>query len=93
MIDPEGCSPRQDVWLSVGDFLEVQIKGSPKGVAAFSIDRYLKHLPMVEIDTAITGGIAGIYCGTVCIGAEVPAEKPLAIEGELMGLDGHRKKW
>ncbi|MDZ7369572.1 MAG: N-acetylmuramoyl-L-alanine amidase [candidate division KSB1 bacterium] len=91
-IDLDGCAPRRDVWVSVGDYLDVQLKGSPNGVAAFSIDRYLKHLPMVEIDTALTDGIFGIYRGTLRITSELPVDKPLAIEGELLGADGRKKK-
>ncbi len=90
-IDTTACRPRGNVWLSEGDFLTVEMKGSPGGKAFLTIEKVKKHLPMVEIDSTQTGGIRGIYRGTLRITSDIPWEKPLTITAELRGRDGRKQ--
>lgn len=89
-IEEAAGEPKEEVWLSRGDFLNVLLKGSPGGYATFSVEKVEKHIPMVEIDS-LEAGVAGIYRGVLRIGADLPTEKPLNITFELHGRDGRKK--
>lgn len=89
-IDQALCEPKEDIWLMAGDYLTVQMKGSPGGKAVFSQDKIEKNIPMIEVDSSETNGIAGIYRGMVKIAGSLSTAKPLPIEFELHGMD--RKK-
>ncbi|MBN1561754.1 N-acetylmuramoyl-L-alanine amidase [candidate division KSB1 bacterium] len=83
--------PAEDVWLRNGDHLSVQCKGSPGGEARFSIERFGKNFPMIEMPMDQTNGIAGIYVGVVKL-ANAPDDRPLEIDFELTGLDKEKKR-
>ncbi|RPI01835.1 MAG: N-acetylmuramoyl-L-alanine amidase [Calditrichaeota bacterium] len=90
-IDKNWSEPQKDVWLSTGDFLYVQFKGSPGGKAIFHIDKFEKNIPMAEIDSSQTDGVRGIYRGAVRISETIPVNKLIPITCELQGVDKHKQ--
>jgi N-acetylmuramoyl-L-alanine amidase len=61
-IDSLLLEPRETLWLTEGDILNVQCKGTPGCKATF-----LDGLPMVEIPDSATNGIRGIYRGSCVV--------------------------
>jgi N-acetylmuramoyl-L-alanine amidase len=90
-IEQALCEPGEDIWLMAGAFLTVQMKGSPGGKASFSLDKFEKNVPMIEIDSLETNGVTGVYRGMVKIADNLATAKPLPIEFELRGRDGRKK--
>lgn len=59
MLEDDMMLPVQDMWLSEGDILQVQVKGTPGCTASF-----LNGIPMKERPKSQTRGIGGMYRGT-----------------------------
>ncbi len=91
VIEKDYIQPEADIWLRNGDYLSVEFQASPGGVATFSVDKYKKDIPMVELPLSQTNGVAGIYQGTVKL-IDAPQERELAIDFELTGTDKKKKR-
>jgi N-acetylmuramoyl-L-alanine amidase len=55
-IDDEMLEPSTSMWLTAGDLLHVQCKGTPNCTGT-----YLDSLPMVEAPLEEAGGLGGVY--------------------------------
>jgi N-acetylmuramoyl-L-alanine amidase len=91
VIDKINMQPEQDVWLMNGDYLTVEFQGSPGGSASFSVEKFEKDIPMLEVPQSQTNGVAGIYRGIVKL-MDVPQERELAIDFELTGVDKKKRR-
>ncbi|MBI4052300.1 MAG: hypothetical protein HY400_07320, partial [Elusimicrobia bacterium] len=58
-IDPNSISPASSMELRVGDWLDVQIKGTPDAAGEFSISGVKKHIPLTSLE-----GSPGLYRGS-----------------------------
>ena len=59
--------PAENVWLGMGDVLEVRFKGSPGYDASFDIENVESHIPMRELSAKEANGVEGIYVGRYVI--------------------------
>lgn len=66
-IETDLMLPHEDQWLGHNDVVEVRFKGSPGYQATFEIEDVAWDLPMMELPTAETRGIEGIYVGRYVI--------------------------
>ncbi|MBN1541167.1 N-acetylmuramoyl-L-alanine amidase [candidate division KSB1 bacterium] len=90
-IDSGFFQPRSDIWLSAGDILHIEFKGSPGGHARFSVEGLIQDVPMTEL--AVEGSVpcAGFYHGVLVLDNRLVGKR-LALQVELEGLDGRREK-
>ncbi len=91
VIDTQLLQPRRDLWLLAGDVFNVRIKGSPNGVAHFSVSDVGNDFPMTELSPSRTGGIRGIYHGLLRIDGK-SRNQTLKLTSSLSGVDGKRKR-
>ena len=90
-IDPALIEPAGDVWMMPGDYLHVRFKGSPGGIATFSIKKQYKNIGMVEEDSVSTKDVGGIYSGVYRLSPALP-NRPYEIQFVLRGQDGKKVK-
>ncbi|MCW8848409.1 MAG: N-acetylmuramoyl-L-alanine amidase, partial [Melioribacteraceae bacterium] len=69
VIEEQMMMPDQDLWLDVGDILEVRIKGTPNANVSF-----MDGIPMTELPTSQTKGVEGIYTGIYKVNSELEYE-------------------
>lgn len=91
-IDPTLIEPESDIWLMSGDYITVKAKGSRNAEASYSIEKFDKDLPMVELPAEESRGVHGVYEGVVRLTEDLPINKPLEITFELRGVDDRRKR-
>jgi N-acetylmuramoyl-L-alanine amidase len=70
-IDSVMMEPSADLWLRAGDFLKVQLKGTPGSVVTFLDSIPMRELPLSEADS-----LGGVYQGVYSI----PAGKVMKAE-------------
>jgi len=63
IIEDTLMEPSQDVWLILGDVLEVKFKGSPGCEASFDIPGVASGIPMRELTPQEANRLGGIYVG------------------------------
>jgi N-acetylmuramoyl-L-alanine amidase len=91
VIDTQLLEPRRDLWLLAGDVFSVRIKGSPNGVAHFSVSDVGNDFPMTELPPSRTGGVPGLYHGLLRIDSK-SRNQTLNLTSSLAGVDGKRKR-
>lgn len=65
IIEQAMMEPSRDMWLGIGDVLEVRFKGSPGWEASFDIPNVQSGIPMHELSPGEGGGgFSGIYIGS-----------------------------
>lgn len=90
VIEKNYAQPADDVWLRNGDYLLVEFLGSPGGQASFSVEKFIKDSPMIELSASENNGITGVYQGMIKL-VDVPQDRELDIDFELVGVDGRKK--
>ncbi|MFC1724342.1 N-acetylmuramoyl-L-alanine amidase [candidate division KSB1 bacterium] len=83
--------PSQDLIIMPGEILNVKFKGSPGGNAKFKFGKWGKNIPMTELPPEETGGLRGIYSGSLIL-KDKGDRKSEQVEFELKGLDRKRVK-
>ncbi len=72
-IDEEMVEPSTSMWLTGGDLLRVQCKGTPNCTVTF-----LDSLPMAEATPEETGGLGGVYRAVYRVkGTDTMANRPI----------------
>ncbi len=88
-VAPQSIKPAQDIYLMQGEVFNVQFRGSPKGKASFTISGIKKQFKMKELSRRKTGGMRGIYHGTVVLAEDWKHANPMRIKFRFQGVDGH----
>jgi len=83
--------PSEELMLVPGDVLKVRFKGSPSGKAKFNFGKWGKNIPMQELPPEKTGGVEGIYTGSLIV-KDYGDRDPEEIEFKLKGKDGSEVK-
>lgn len=87
-VDRSRIKPGGNVYLFPGDQLEVEFRGSPGGVASFSIEDIADNVGMrAEYEEG-----QGVYRGSVTLPA-IEEHRPVPVRFRLKGMDGRSVKF
>ena len=82
VIEEQMMLPDKDLWLDVGDILEVRVKGTPNANVSF-----MDGIQMTELPTSQTKGVEGIYTGIYKVKSELEIENiPITFKLEKDGV-------